>query len=170
MKREFLTKELGLSKDMCDKIMAQYGESINKLKEENGELLEKVAAYESEVAKADETKAALNSIIAEKDELLATCESLKNELSGSKLGAAISRSLLLAGAKNLTACEALLKKDKLTITDDEILGLNEQIEEIKKECDYLFYDSNISSGMAHGPQGSKDDGFTHFARAGAKLN
>jgi len=38
MKREFLTGELGLSKDVTEKIMAQYGESVNSLKSENERL------------------------------------------------------------------------------------------------------------------------------------
>ena len=38
MKRDFLMNELGLSKEQTDKIMAQYGESVNSLKDENKRL------------------------------------------------------------------------------------------------------------------------------------
>ena len=45
MKREFLTGELGLSKEITEKIMAQYGESVNSLKKENERLIPENLLY-----------------------------------------------------------------------------------------------------------------------------
>ena len=65
---------------------------------------------------------------------------------------------------------ALIDKSKITFEDDVVLGLKEQIEAVKDECGYLFYDNSQSSGMRHTSSNAATDGFTSYARAGAKLN
>ena len=56
MKREYLTKELGLSKEATDKIMAQYGESVNSLKSENERLSAEIEDLKKTVSDTDEAK------------------------------------------------------------------------------------------------------------------
>ncbi len=170
MKREFLTGELGLTKEITDKIMASYGESVNRLKKENEALNEKVSSFENEKNNTAELNEKVLTLSAENEKLLSDFENLSKELSDSKLSGAISSALSSAGARNLKACEALLEKGEITLEDGEVKGLSEQIERIKKDCSYLFYEPNLSSGMRHASIPKNEDGFTHFARAGAKLN
>ena len=170
MKRDFLTKELGLSKEMTDKIMAQYGESVNSLKTEQERLLkENEALKENEQLKSD-LESKLFELEGQKTELLESVEKLTSELNNSKINGVISASLISAGAKNLKAASALIDKSKITFEDDVVLGLKEQIEAVKDECGYLFYDNSQSSGMRHTSSNAATDGFTSYARAGAKLN
>jgi len=43
-----------------------------------------------------------------------------------------------AGAKNEKAVKALLDLDKVSVENGEVKGLQEQIDELKKTCEYLF--------------------------------
>lgn len=170
MKREFLTGELGLTKEITDKIMANYGESVNKLKKENESLNEKVLAFENEKGDIAAMEEKISLLSAENERLTGDFEKVTKELSDSKLSVAISSALSAAGARNLKAAEALIEKGEITLEEDGVKGLSEQVERIKKECSYLFYDGTLSSGMRHVSTPNNTDGFTHFARAGAKLN
>lgn len=163
MKRDFLTSELGLSKEVTEKIMAQYGESVNSLREENKRLAEENADFKQKAEEAQGLKGKV-------EELSAQVGTLTQELEGSKIEGALSNALIGAGAKNLKAVSALIDKSKIQFTDEGVSGIDEQIEAIKSDCDYLFYDSFKASGMRHSSQAVTEDGFTSFARAAAKLN
>ncbi len=170
MKREFLTGDLGLSKEVTDKIMAQYGESVNRLKAENQSFIEKIEALENEKNDIAALRETVTSLTAEKEKLSGDIEKITKELSDSRLSGAISSALSAAGARSVKAAEALIDRGALALDDDGIHGLSEQVEKIKNKCGYLFYEGSSSSGMRHAPTSQTDDGFTHYARAGAKLN
>ena len=170
MKREFLTKELGLSKEVTEKIMAQYGESVNSLKKQNESLLEENEGLKMAMSETDEIKMRSGELESKNSELLKNVEELTSQLNALKVGGKISEKLSAAGAKNLKAVSALIDKSKINIEDGEVFGLSEQLKKIKDECDYLFYDENQSSGMRHSAAPNQADGFTSYARAGAKLN
>lgn len=163
MKRDFLTGELGLSKEVTEKIMAQYGESVNSLKEENKRLAEENAIFGKNAEEAQELKVKV-------EDLNAQVGTLTHELEGSKIDGALSAALIGAGAKNLKAVGALIDRSKIQISEEGVLGIDEQIETLKSDCDYLFYDSRQASGMRHSATAIADDGFTSYARAAAKLN
>lgn len=163
MKRDFLTSELGLSKEQTDKIMAQYGESVNSLKEENKRLLEENQEFSEKAKTADGLQMQVT-------ELTESVGKLTEELEESHKNSAVSQALLKSGAKNLKAASALIDAGKISFENGEAVGLNEQIDQIKKECSYLFYDGSMASGMRHTASTQNTDGFTSFARAAAKLN
>lgn len=163
MKRDFLTSELGLTKEQTEKIMAQYGESVNSLKEENKRLLEENKEFSQKVQSAD----GLHSQVTELEESVGR---LTKELNESHKNSAVSQALLMSGAKNLKAASALIDAGKISFENGEAVGLTEQIDQIKKECSYLFYDGSMASGMRHTASKQNTDGFTSFARAAAKLN
>ena len=50
----------------------------------------------------------------------------------------LDEALAKSGAKNKKAVKALLELDKITLEKDGLKGLSEQIEGLKKSCDYLF--------------------------------
>lgn len=163
MKRDFLMNELGLSKEQTDKIMAQYGESVNSLKDENKRLTDENTGLIEKAQHAD----ALSGQVGELTERVGV---LTSELNQSKLNGAVSQALISAGAKNLKAAGALIDRDKITFEEGGVMGLSEQIEQIKKECGYLFYDGSASSGMRHTTQAATSDGFVSSARSAAKLD
>ena len=170
MKREFLTKELGLTKEVTEKIMAQYGESVNSLKKENESLLDENGRLRATMEEFDAIKSRNGELQGKNDELLKNYEELTMQFDSLKLEGKLKEKLASCGAKNLKAVSALIDRDSISVEDDEILGLSEQLKRIKDECDYLFYDEKQSSGMRHSSTPNETDGFTSYARAGAKLN
>jgi len=170
MKREFLTKELGLSKEATEKIMAQYGESVNSLKKQNESLLDEIEGLKMTLSESDEIKVRAGELESKNGELLKNIDELTSQLNTLKVGGKISEKLTAAGAKNLKAVSALIDKSKISFEDGVILGLDEQLKTIKEECDYLFYGDTQASGMRHTYSGKQTDGFTSYARAGAKLD
>ena len=170
MKRDFLTKELGLSKDVTDKIMAQYGESVNSLKSEHEHLLKENESLQGKIEKSIIDLKRVSELESKNAELEESVGKLTKELSDSKINGVISASLIAKGAKNLKAVSALIDKSKITFEDGGVSGLTEQLDAIKSECEYLFYEDNKSSGMRHTSSQNFKDAFTSYARAGAKLN
>lgn len=170
MKRDFLTGELGLTKEITDKIMAQYGESVNSLKSENARLIQENEAYSKKAQNAENLASRLAEMDDKNQQLEDSIGKLTVELNESKLTGAVTSALIAAGAKNVIAAGALIDKGKITVDDTGMQGLSEQIDSIKQECSYLFYDNDYSSGMAHSATHSHTDGFTSFARAAAKLS
>lgn len=170
MKREFLTKELGLSKEVTEKIMAQYGESVNSLKKENESLSEENGRLKASMEEYDALKNRSGELEVKNGELLQNIEELTAQFDSLKFEGRLKEKLAASGAKNLKAVSALIDRRALSVEDDEILGLKEQLKTIKDECDYLFYDEKQSSGMRHSSTPNNADGFTSYARAGAKLN
>lgn len=176
MKREFLTGELGLSKEITDKIMAKYGESVNGFKakvqaaqNENKQLADSIAALNQDVENNMKLCEKVQNLEGEKERLLKELDTVKTELKDSELSGAIVSALSAAGAKNVKAVGALLDKTAVSVDDEGVHGLTEQIDAIKRGNGYLFYDGFMSSGMHHGSQTDVDDDFAHFARTGAKL-
>ena len=169
MKREFLTGELGLSKEITEKIMAQYGESVNSLKKENERLASENTTLTEKVTAFDEINLLVEELTQSKTELSENVESLKKSLADAEFTGVLSSMLAMNGAKNIKAVSALIDRDKINLAEDADAEIKGQIEKIKNECEYLFYDEGFSSGMRHGASGNNADGFTSMARAAAKL-
>ena len=169
MKREFLTGELGLSKEITEKIMAQYGESVNSLKKENERLVLENTSLTEKATSTDELNLLVEELTKSKAELSENVESLKKSLADAEFNGVLSSLLAMNGAKNIKAVSALINKEKANLAEDVETEIKGQIEAIKNECEYLFYDEGFSSGMRHGASGNNADGFTSMARAAAKL-
>ena len=75
MNREFL-KNLGLEDDVVDKVMAEYGKSIQELKPAQ----EKLESVQSEKASLEKQLNELQQTLSSKDEELKTIEDLKNQV------------------------------------------------------------------------------------------
>lgn len=50
----------------------------------------------------------------------------------------LNEAIATSGAKNNMAVKALLELDKIGLKDGVLTGISEQIEKLKKSCDYLF--------------------------------
>ena len=177
MKREFLTGELGLSKAVTDKIMAQHGRAVSNLKENLERLEKENADYVSQMETLKESrdeiltlKESLDAAAIDMDALKNERDGLKSKLSEIELTHEIGKELAKLGAKNLKAAGALIDRTAIEKTDEGYFGIREQAERVKEECRYLFHDGITASGMRHAPSAQNADSFTQFARAGAKLN
>ncbi len=64
----------------------------------------------------------------------------KREFEKEKRESAVESALSGANSKNIKALKALIDFDRVGFSDGELTGLSEQIDDIKKECGYLFFD------------------------------
>lgn len=146
MKREALEK-LGLSKEVIDQVMAEYGNSINKLKADYELATTEKEAYKKSVEeanakiaefskldietikkqsgewekKAKETEAAYNKRIIE----LQKEHILEREISKLK-------------PRDVNDIKRLLATDKITLDGEKLVGFEEQAKLLKESKGYLF--------------------------------
>lgn len=170
MTREFL-KGLGLSDEAIEKVMAEYGRSINQLKSENEKLKEKEKSF-SELEKAkkaleEELKSTNESLKEEKDKL----KEAENGFTKYKNDVRLEKALKCAGFKSSDIAKKLIDLDKLKFNDDKIDGLDEAIEELKKSSEYLFEkiestnedDGKSGAMQSHKPETSTGDAKSKMA-------
>lgn len=86
-----------------------------------------------------------------------------------KREAAIESALLSANSKSVKALRALIDLEKVNFSDGELKGLAEQIEEIKNECGFLFFEENeekpkFTKGMEPFEQKADIDGLSYKER------
>lgn len=146
MKREFL-RELGLTDEQIDKIMAENGKDIEKYKTlaetKEAELKQIKQQLEEANAQIEKFKDMdIESIKAAAEDYKQKYEKAKEEaqreIEQIKFNYAIEKALTNAKARNVKAVKALLDLENLQLADDKILGLDEQLERIKEENDFLF--------------------------------
>lgn len=153
MKREFL-KNLGLEDEAIDKIMAENGKDIEKakgdLEAKEAELKAKETELETlqgQLEKANEQieefkDMDIEDIKKKADEYKEKYETAKaeaeKELEKIRFDYEIDKALSGAKAKNTKAVKALLDLENLKLTDEKILGLDEQLEKIKEDNEFLF--------------------------------
>lgn len=154
MERDFL-KKLGLDDQVTEKVMTQYGKDVQQLKDTNAELQSKNEGLNEQLSSRDKQLKDLKKTAGDNEELQAKLDKLladgkeqakqyENKLAAQKKSFAVSNALRDAGAKNPKTVEALLDLEKVSLDDNgQLIGINDQIENIKKSDGYLF--------------GSKDD-------------
>lgn len=84
-------------------------------------------------------------------------EAAQQELNKQKFEFALERALTGSGARSAKAVRGLLDQSKLTLADDgELIGLDKQLEALRKNEDtaFLFEAAQTSTGMSH--QGGSD--------------
>ena len=181
MKREDL-KALGLEETAIDSIMALHGKGIESLKSNIATLQSEADTLKTQLAEAG---TAIESFKAMKpDELKAAADEWKAkaekaqtdaaaQLAQVKFDHALETALNGAKVKNVKAVTALLSKDALKYNeaDGTIVGLNEQIDKIKSENDYLFADTKPAPQIVKGGnnQSVVGDAFDAAMRKGANL-
>ena len=93
----------------------------------------------------------------------ADTKALAEKLDAARLDSALDLSLIKAGARSTKALRGLLELDKIKLDGDELLGLSEQLEQVKKENSYLFQDAAPErTGMRQG--GPAPGGATDFMK------
>ena len=170
MKRGFL-EELGLEKDVIDKVMEEYGRDVEKYKADIAVLENEKTALTSNIAERDEQLTALKesagaseNLKAQIEELQATnkadVERLTAENKAIRINAAVEQALLLAKAKNITATKSLLNLTDAELTEDgTVKGLTDQIDKLKAAEDSSFMFEPDSAPQIKGvtPKDGKDE-------------
>lgn len=170
MKTEFL-KSLNLSQEVIDKIMAENGKDIaveqkkaEKVIQERDSYKLKAESLETQVNDANTEiqkfkDMDIDGIKKAADEWKETAEKAKadadKQISQMKFDYALSAALTGAKAKNTKAVKALLDMDGLKFNDNDgkIVGLDEQLAQIKTDNDYLFESDEPAPEFVKGTNG-----------------
>lgn len=168
MKTEFL-KSLNLSQEVIDKIMAENGKDIaveqkkaEKVIQERDSYKLKAESLETQVNDANTEiqkfkDMDIDGIKKAADDWKETAEKEKadadKQISQMKFDYALSAALTGAKAKNAKAVKALLDMDGLKFNDGKIVGLDEQLAQIKTDNDYLFESDEPAPEFVKGTNG-----------------
>ena len=168
MKTEFL-KSLNLSQEVIDKIMAENGKDIaveqkkaEKVIQERDSYKLKAESLETQVNDANTgiqkfKDMDIDGIKKAADEWKETAEKAKadadKQISQMKFDYVLSAALTGAKAKNAKAVKALLDMDGLKFNDGKIVGLDEQLAQIKADNDYLFESDEPAPEFVKGTNG-----------------
>lgn len=153
MKTDFL-KGLNLSQEVIDKIMAENGKDIaaeqkkaEKITQERDSYKLRAESLETQVNDAnaeiqkfkdmdiDGIKQAANDWKTKAEKAKSDADAQISEM---KFDYALSAALTGAKARNSKAVKALLDMDGLKLNDGKIIGLDEQLSQIKEENSFLF--------------------------------
>lgn len=189
MNREQL-KELGLTDEQIEEVMKAHGKSVNEYKEKAEQvdtLQSQIDDYKGQIAERDTQLEELSEKAQGNEELTAQLDELKqlneqtktdyeNKLNEQAFNHKLDNTLTSAKARNTKAVKALLDLDIIKLEDGELKGLNEQLESLQKEHDYLFEQEEKPSNSPQivnpgNPQGNGTGGNDDpFAAKLAKYN
>ncbi len=170
MKREFLEGlELNgtkLSKDLIDQIMAENGKDIAAEQA-------KTTAKDAELTTAKNTIKDLQEAAKKfegtdpeklKQELTDLQKKYDADLAASKLNSALEMALVQAKVRDVKAAKALLNLGEIKLDGEKLLGLDGQMEGLKKDKAWLFEEAapkpeppkgpTVKTGAPHGDGGS----------------
>jgi len=147
MKRDFL-KGLELTDEVIDKIMAEYGKSVEAEKAKVTTAQTELDGLKKQLTDANAAIESFKKLDPEAlqkavDEWKVKAETAQTEaekqIAQLKFDHALDGALAGAKAKNAAAVKALLKLDDLKLSEDgSVSGLKDQLEKIQVENDYLF--------------------------------
>lgn len=139
MKRKFL-EDLGLEKDVVDKIMAENGKDIESAKGDLDAVTKERDQLKADVGARDKQIDDLKKSAGDNEELKKQISDLQAANKQAKVDFAIDKALTSAHARNNTAVKALLKDlDKAELADDgTVKGLDDQIKALQKDDSTKF--------------------------------
>lgn len=152
MKKEDLIA-LGISEDVAEKIFAMHGKGLEPFKTKAADLQTQLENANKQLGEANTAIEGFKQLKPEELQKVAddwkakyeqAQQDAQNQLAQVKFEHALETSLAGAKAKNIKAVKALLNTKDLKLTDDgKILGLDDQLEAIKKDSDYLFESDKV---------------------------
>ena len=149
--REFL-KEHGLSDEQITSVMTEHGKTVSGLKNDVQSLTSERDSLKEQVTDRDKQLDDLKKSAGDSEELQNQIKQLQDDnkaaskdyeakLAKQAKEFKIQNALRDANAKNVTAVQALLKADDITVGDDgKLSGFDDQLEAIKKDNAFLFED------------------------------
>ena len=172
MDRGFL-EEMGIEKENVNKILDKYHEGIKEYKDsaekvktleaENTSLKDQISQRDKDLKELKKVDAEeLKTKISELEEKNKTMqETHDKEMSETRKNLMLENSLMKANVKNSKAIKGMLELDKITIENDELVGLEDQIKALKESDSYLFNieepTKTIDLGSQHTNEKSEDD-------------
>lgn len=144
MKREEL-KDLGLTDEQVNKVMASHGKALQALQQQVTDLTSERDSFESQVKESSKTIKGLQEQAKGNEEAQKSiqewqkkAEEAQMALTNTQKNNAIDLALRDAGAKNSKAVKALLDSETITFKDGKISGLDEQIKSLREAEDSNF--------------------------------
>ncbi|TQI68997.1 phage scaffolding protein [Clostridium sp. KNHs216] len=183
MERKFL-KDLGIADEAIEKIMAENGKDINELKSASEASKTTLADLQKQIGDRDKQLETLKKSSGDNEDLKkqitdlqAANKTAKSEYEANlkkvTLDSKIESALLGAQAKNTKAARALLDESKISLDGENVLGLNEQLEQLKKDASYLFGEAQSQNPPppvgGKPPKENKDDMAKWATEAGVTL-
>ena len=163
MNKEDLLK-LGLTEEQAEKVLSANTEQLKGFipKARFDEVNNAKKQAEKDLSDRDKQLETLKNSTGDVETLKQTIETLQNEnkaamdkynaeLAEIKLAGAVDTALLGADALNVKAVKALLDMSKIKMDGDVLLGINEQIESLKKAEDSKMLFKAVEMGKQKGP-------------------
>ena len=148
MKREFL-KNMELTDEQIDAIMAENGKDVNGLKEQVNSLTAEKDGLQSQLTERDTQLKDLKGKVKESDELTAEIDRLQKankeakekyeaDLTAQQKSFLVDKALTDAGARNAKAVSSLLDLDSVEVKDGQLTGLDDQLKALRESDGYMF--------------------------------
>lgn len=149
MKRKFL-EDLGLEKEVIDKILDENSSDIGAIKEELTTVTKEKEKLESDIAERNAQLETLKESAGSVDDLKAQIAKLqsenaqkdkahKAEMDAFKIDIAVDKAIAGAKGKNIKAIKALLNMNEIKLDKDgNVVGYSEQLENLMKADDSKF--------------------------------
>ncbi|MEY8370131.1 phage scaffolding protein [Aerococcaceae bacterium 50-4] len=142
-------KELGLTDEQVEAVMASHGKATSEFKERIGQLESSEANLKAQNQKHEKDLKDLQKDAGDNDALKQTIKDLQKqnedakadyeaEIKGIKRDTALEKALSQSGAKNSKAIKALLDADKILFEDNKLIGVDEQLTALKESDPYMF--------------------------------
>ena len=148
MKKEDLIA-LGLTEEQIEK--ARFDEVNNAKKQAEKDLSDRDKQLETLKNSTGDIETLKQTIETLQNENKAATDKYNAELAEIKLAGAVDTALLGADALNVRAVKALLDMSKIKMDGDVLLGINEQIESLKKAEDSKMLFKAVEEGKQKGP-------------------
>ena len=170
MKREDL-KNLGLTDEQIEKVMAEHGKDITSLQEKVNGLTNERDGLKSQLGEWDKQLDSLQKSSRDVDDLNEQIkqlqsdnkkdnEELQNKLATQTKNFKIEIALREAKSKNVKAVLPFIDTEKVTVDGDSLKGLDDQIKAIQQSDSYLFEEGkpepkiNIGGKFNNGENGA----------------
>ncbi|WP_342505872.1 phage scaffolding protein [Sporosarcina sp. FSL K6-2383] len=148
MNREAL-KEMGLTDEQIDKVMASHGSVVNATKGELAAMTTERDDLKGQLTERDTQLNDLSAKVKDNDDLTAEIDRLKGEnatattdlqakLDGQAFDFALEKALTGAKVRNPKALKALLDTEKIKLDGETLLNLEDQLTTLKESDSYLF--------------------------------
>lgn len=163
-------KELGLSDEQIDKVMASHGKVVNTTKQELETVTTERDNLKEQLTERDNQLNDLSDKLKDNDELTAEINRLKDENKTTKeqyeadlkdLTMTNAIKLALAGkVHDEDLASSLIDKEKLVVDGEKIVGLDEQIESLQESKSFLFKQEESSEPKPNFTTGQHQKGGT----------
>lgn len=147
-------KALGLTDEQVEAVMASHGKVFNPVKQNLDSVTTERDDLKGQIAERDTQLESLKSKAGDNEELLNQIEQLKTDnatktadmqakLDAQAFDFALDKTIMAAGGRNSKAIKVLLDNEIIKLADDgNLIGLSEQLTNLKESDGYLFTDED----------------------------